>query len=1238
MKLEVEDYTIAWICALPLELAAAIATLDKRHEPPGDISRNNDDNVYEFGRIGCHNIVIASLPSGVYGVTSASNVVTKLGSTFPSVKIGMMVGIGGGVPMLPESDIDIRLGDVIVSEPVPGFGGVLQYDFGKTVQSGKFIQHGVLNKPPAVFLKAIAKMKSEQLLGSEYKFNETVTDLLDAGNLSQKFKRPPAGSDRLFQTIYDHPEDNRSCDDCDSTLLIERLPRARDAPHVHYGLIASGNQVMKHGTTRDQLAREKGVLCFEMEAAGLVDELPSIVIRGVCDYCDSHKNKKWQHYAALVAAAYAKELLLHTPAQGKFESPSNLAALPRYIDTSSHEITKVLFTDYLDGTTGGPPRRIPVSTEDFNITGLPKARGASFGDYDDQHEPECLPGTRVGTLRQIEDWATDPEGKKVFWMYGMAGTGKSTISRTVARSLQKNGQLGGSFFFKRGETDRSTGSQFFTTLAMQLARSFRGSMASSIRAMLKKQPDISRKSLEEQFMELIFKPLEEFKGSDSVMPGVYSAECSQPSLRSNREATERAIIMVVDALDECEGGEDVRTIIQQLAKLKDLTNVDVRVFLTSRPDLPITPTFQKLTTDAYDDLVLHEVPDIESDILLYIQTELSQIAEERHLPKEWPGTDTVKELVEMSTPLFIYAATICRFVNDENSNPEERIQRISNYKSKWQTSRLDKTYLPILDQLLAAQHETEVERFVEEFKLIVGTIVHLRDPLSLKSLSKFLSLSDLTVESRLRSLRSVLDVPRDPDQPVRIFHKSFYDFLVDPGTRDKSKFWIDEIEAHGKILERCLEIMSGGLKFNICNLKSAATLRRDIDDRVIESCIPPELRYACSHWMYHSKETRKTTYDNEVYKFLLRHSLHLIEALCFLGEHPGFHFFEFSKYEAYRLKMVLPLVRDTTLPRAQVLGNNELHLEEQAGVPKPPFTDLRQLLSKVEHFAFTKHRFIKLAPLQVYFASDSFVPVNCPPKNLRSAESVINNFKYRHKEARLDTLRKEGVYEYARLVYENPVSTTSSDGRMLAFGYGWEASSSDEMWGTNYERLDHENSYYIRLWDTVTETRIRAIDKKVNISALRFSPDDKILFVKTSTQLHFWDVRTGIELSKYMGPRRSLREQGIRLIEGSTNTVVSTAVSQDGPGGQTTAHNAESAESAQKPKRSPKDSAIVGIAISRGLVSRWRGSATEWALDVKDYVKFAYRVGIRSRWVPPKRPQSLEIWEALDLPLDPLPD
>lgn len=306
-----KEYTIGWICAISTEYTAAQAFLDEKHPAPEPLSPA-DNNDYTVGKIGRHNVVIAVLPYGEYGTSSAANVARDMLHSFPNVRIGLMVGIGGGAP---SSKHDIRLGDIVVSAPREGKGGVFQYDFGKTIQNQAFQPTGVLNQPPTALRTVISGLRSEyEIEGHQIK--EAVIGALEKKpRLRKNYKRPDPGSDRLYRSEVLHPSENEMdctvvCGD-DPALLILRPERTDDEDNlaIHYGLIASANQLMKDALIRDKLAAEENVLCFEMEAAGLMNHFPCLVIRGICDYADSHKNKEWQGYAAMVAAAYARDLL-----------------------------------------------------------------------------------------------------------------------------------------------------------------------------------------------------------------------------------------------------------------------------------------------------------------------------------------------------------------------------------------------------------------------------------------------------------------------------------------------------------------------------------------------------------------------------------------------------------------------------------------------------------------------------------------------------------------------------------------------------------------------------------------------------------------------------------------------------------------------------------------------------------------------------------------------------------------
>ncbi|CAN9210910.1 unnamed protein product [Alternaria alternata] len=304
-QLHRDDYTVGWVCALPVELAAAQEMLDEEHPDLEHDAADNDENLYSLGSIGGHNVAIVCLPAGRIGNNPAAVLATQLRASFKAIRFGLMVGIGGGVP---SAEADIRLGDVVVSQPHQTFGGVVQYDSGKTTPSG-FARTGSLNSPPQILLSAVAKVRAKELRGR----SQLSTYVSKLEHIA-KFQRAKMGPDVLFEAGYDH-EGGPTCDKCKADKQDSRQPRGiEEEVVVHYGTIASGNQVMRSAAERDRVSAELGgVLCFEMEAAGLMNSFPCLVVRGVCDYADSHKNKRWQPYAAGAAAAYAKEVLSVIP-------------------------------------------------------------------------------------------------------------------------------------------------------------------------------------------------------------------------------------------------------------------------------------------------------------------------------------------------------------------------------------------------------------------------------------------------------------------------------------------------------------------------------------------------------------------------------------------------------------------------------------------------------------------------------------------------------------------------------------------------------------------------------------------------------------------------------------------------------------------------------------------------------------------------------------------------------------
>jgi nucleoside phosphorylase len=317
-----EAYTVGFVCALTVEQVAARCFLDKEH--PGLKSQAaSDNNSYTLGEIGEHNIVIAGLPLGRYGTTNAAVVARDMVHTFPNIRFGLLVGIGGGAPSKKH---DIRLGDVVVGTSLSGKNEILQYDFGKTIQNRSFQRVESRNNTPPILQNAVGGLEGDYNFKGHQLQDSMKTALKSHKRIRRQYRKPEMSSDVLYKSGHLHPNDQDGtcsvlCGDM-AEHIVERLTFSndseeesetddisRDDPTIHYGLIASANQLMKNAEIRDALAKEAGVLCFEMEAAGLLDHFPCLVIRGICDYSDTHKNDQWHGYAAMAAAAYAKDLL-----------------------------------------------------------------------------------------------------------------------------------------------------------------------------------------------------------------------------------------------------------------------------------------------------------------------------------------------------------------------------------------------------------------------------------------------------------------------------------------------------------------------------------------------------------------------------------------------------------------------------------------------------------------------------------------------------------------------------------------------------------------------------------------------------------------------------------------------------------------------------------------------------------------------------------------------------------------
>ncbi|KAI6772979.1 hypothetical protein HG530_003937 [Fusarium avenaceum] len=487
-----ERYTIAWICALPKEMIAAQAVLDDIHEPLP--RKKNDNNSYILGSIGCHSIAIACLPSNEYGTNNAVNVLTNLTRTFTSIYLGVMVGIGGGVP---RENFDIRLGDIVVGTRV------VQHDLGKIIERGQ-IQHTAV---PKTLAHIIGKALSH--LQAEHQPHSSRIPLI----LEEKFREypdyaHPATADRLFSSTYQHSSQAPRCDKCSPSALVQRSERSSNNPYIYYGTIASGNQVMKNSTVRDTVAQAVDAICFEMEAAGLNDICPCLTIRGICDYSDSHKSKEWQEYAAATAAAFAREFIEKLPPTEEVlaSTPESLLQQDYWLQNEKHN--KCL--------------------QDLRET-------------DPCDDKSRIEGTKGGLLKdayrwvlkndKFQEWHNASQGQ-LLWIKGDPGKGKTMLLCGLINELEKeHGSFLSYFFCQATEARLSNATAVLRGLIYRLV--------------VQRPPLISY--IEEKY-DHTGKQLFEDGNAWQALSKIFMEMLEDPILDG--------VILIVDALDECSTNQE----------------------------------------------------------------------------------------------------------------------------------------------------------------------------------------------------------------------------------------------------------------------------------------------------------------------------------------------------------------------------------------------------------------------------------------------------------------------------------------------------------------------------------------------------------------------------------------------------------------------------------------------------------------------------------------------------------
>jgi hypothetical protein len=448
--------------------------------------------------------------------------------------------------------------------------------------------------------------------------------------------------------------------------------------------------------------------------------------------------------------------------------------------------------------------------------------------YQAGHHDQCLPGTRESVLRDLILWAKNPQDQNVFWLNGLAGTGKSTIAQSFSDAVAKEGLLGASFFCSRDYLDRRELKNIFPTLAYQLACHY-PHFQNHIIPIIKNDPTVAHTSLITQLEKLLVNPLSGAKIS---------------------------CVIVIDALDECIDNEPSSAILSVLGQFVKQLSL-VKFFITGRPEPRIRTGFRlPLLQPITQIFLLHEVNliSVNKDIQLYLTERLTRIGRQRsdlELPGPWPDDDEIEALTKKSSGLFIFAATMIRFIESGCHEPNKRLQLLLSeadgtiYEGR---AGIDSLYSQILLYAFSDIHEPEE---FADIRQILGAIVLAFNPLSRRDLSTILGISMSLISTTLRNLHSVILIPADESEKICIFHKSFPDFLQDNKRCTDTRLYVNPETHHGEMTLSCLELVKE-LKRNPCSLPPF-TMNQDMQNlpQLLENKIGGAIQYACAYWAGH---------------------------------------------------------------------------------------------------------------------------------------------------------------------------------------------------------------------------------------------------------------------------------------------------------------------------------------------------------------------------------------------------
>jgi hypothetical protein len=483
--------------------------------------------------------------------------------------------------------------------------------------------------------------------------------------------------------------------------------------------------------------------------------------------------------------------------------------------------------------------------------------------------PGCLEGTRTTVLNKLRHWALSPPSFGVFWLAGIAGTGKTTIAKTFCDQMADEGILGASFFISRQNEARRDPFNIVRSIAYDLAI-LNTSRSQSVWNDLASTPNMASLTIYEQAHRLLARP----------SPLQQTAGLS--------------FVIIVDALDESDKKLESEQEGFVSLLVSSLKHQAVKILVTSRDEPWISNRLDGLTDEMFK---LHRMDQasVWKDVRVFYETRFQQLIASRRLNLPgWPSSHDLDILTNRTGYLFVYAATIMKFVSAEHSSPAKRLHSIlASHEERSQHhvvfQALDELYTQIIHS--ATMSDGIIDDYVQSrVKTLIGTIIEFQRPLPLQSIVTIMTAVDMEydeVELRddLQSLASVIPMPENEGDSVNIFHPSFPDYMQDPSRCKDPNLTVSSGDAHRNVAIGCLRIMNVYLDENICNIEDSSVANIDIVylQEHLDYFMPESVQYACVYWISHAVlASESAPLVEELEKFCANHILHWIEVLSLL--------------------------------------------------------------------------------------------------------------------------------------------------------------------------------------------------------------------------------------------------------------------------------------------------------------------------------------------------------------------